>query len=192
MIDDAAFKASTPRATYEARPWLKHYPNYIPAELTPRFANGLEMFLKTAQAMPEQAAIYYFDQSMSYGELDRKSTALAVALQERGVTRGDRVAFFLQNIPQFLIALYGTWKVGAIVVPCNPMFKQRELEYHLNDSGAKGLICLESLYETIARDIIGNTKVEFVITTRELNFVARESVPALLGSSSKQALEQTM
>src|SRR5437763_12689559 len=72
------------------------------------------------------------------------------------------------------------------------MFKQRELEYHLNDSGAKGLICLESLYETIARDIIGNTKVEFVITTSELDFVARESVPALLASSSKQRFDETL
>ena len=192
MKDDSTFKASTPRTAYEGRPWLKHYPSYIPPQLTTRFANGLEMFLETAKAMPEQAAIYYFDQSMSYSELDNKSTALAAALKGRGVTHGDRVALYLQNIPQFLIALYGAWKVGAIVVPCNPMFKQRELEYHLNDSGAKGLICLESLYETIARDIIANTKVEFVITTSELDFVARESVPALLGSSSKQRFDETL
>ena len=192
MKDDSTFKASTPRTAYEGRPWLKHYPSYIPPQLTTRFANGLEMFLETAKAMPEQAAIYYFDQSMSYSELDNKSTALAAALQGRGVTHGDRVALYSQNIPQFLIALYGAWKVGAIVVPCNPMFKQRELEYHLNDSGAKGLVCLESLYETIARDIIGNTKVEFVITTSELDFVARESVPALLGSSSKQRFDETL
>ncbi len=192
MKDESAFKASTPRTAYEERPWLKHYPSYIPPQLATRFANGLEMFLETAKAMPEQAAIYYFDQSMSYSELDRKSTALAAALKGRGVTHGDRVALYLQNIPQFLIALYGVWKVGAIVVPCNPMFKQRELEYHLNDSGAKGLLCLESLYETIARDIIANTKVEFVITTSELDFVARESVPALLGSSSKQRFDETL
>jgi len=192
MKDESTFKAPSPRTAYEGRPWLKHYPSYIPPQLTTRFANGLEMFLETARAMPEQAAIYYFDQSMSYSELDRKSTALAAALQGRGVTHGDRVALYLQNIPQFLIALYGAWKVGAIVVPCNPMFKQRELEYHLNDSGAKGLICLESLYETIARDIIGNTKVEFVITTSELDFVARESVPALLGSSRKQRFDETL
>ena len=192
MKDESAFKASTPRTAYEERPWLKHYPSYIPPQLTTRFANGLEMFLETTKTMPEQAAIYYFDQPMSYSELDRKSNALAAALKGRGVTHGDRVALYLQNIPQFLIALYGAWKVGAIVVPCNPMFKQRELEYHLNDSGAKGLICLESLYETIARDIIGNTKVEFVITTSELDFVSRESVPALLASSSKQRFDETL
>src|SRR5258708_17929241 len=53
------------RTAYEARPWLKHYPSYIPAELTPRFTNGLEMFLATVKAMPEQVALYYFDQAMS-------------------------------------------------------------------------------------------------------------------------------
>src|SRR5438067_7944954 len=192
MIDDAAFKASTPRATYEARPWLKHYPSYIPSELTSRFANGLEMFLETAKAMPEQAAICYFDQSMSFGELDRKSTALAAALEKRGVTHGDRVALYLQNIPQFLIGMYGAWKVGAIVVPCNPMFKQHELEYHLNDSGAKALISLESLYETVARDVIENTKVEFTITTCELDYADQDPVPALLRASRKRWFDETL
>ena len=192
MKDESALNAATFRAAYEARPWLKHYPDFIPPELTPRFASGLAMFLATAQTMPDQPAIYYFDQTMSFGELDRKSTALAAALKERGVTHGDRIAFYLQNIPQFLIALYAVWKVGAIVVTCNPMFKQRELEYHLNDSGAKGLICLESLYETIARDVIGNTKVEFVITTNELDFVNKDAVPALLASSRKQRFGETL
>jgi long-chain acyl-CoA synthetase len=192
MVDDAALGASSARAAYEARPWLKHYPSYIQPELTPRFAGGLEMFLETVNAMPEQAAIYYFDKSMSYGELDRKSTALAAAFRECGIAHSDRVALYLQNIPQFLIGLYGAWKVGAIVVPCNPMFKQRELEYHLNDSGAKALICLESLYETIARDVVGNTKVEVVITTNELDYLGEGPVPALLGSSRKQRFDETL
>jgi long-chain acyl-CoA synthetase len=191
MIGDSEPGASSARAAYEARPWLKHYPSYIQPEIRPRFTNGLEPFLETAKTMPEQAAIYYFDQSMSYGELDRKSTALAAALKEYGVRYGDRVALYLQNIPQFLIALYGVWKVGAIVVPCNPMFKQRELEYHLNDSGAKGLICLESLYETIARDVIGNTTVLFVITTNELDYIGDGPIPPLLGASRKQRLDKT-
>lgn len=192
MKDESALHAATFRAAYEARPWLKHYPDYIAPELTPRFASGLAMFLATAQTMPQQAALYYFDKSMSYGELDRKSTALAAALKEHGVTQGDRIAFYLQNIPQFLIALYAVWKVGAIVVTCNPMFKQRELEYHLNDSGAKGLICLESLYETIARGVIGTTKIEFVITTNELDFVDKNAVPTLLASSRKQQFDETL
>ncbi len=192
MTDESALEATGAREAYEARPWLKLYPGFIQSEITPRFASGLEMFLETVQIVPEQAAMYYFDRAISYGELDRASSALAAALKERDVRYGDRIALYLQNIPQFLIGLYGAWKVGAIVVPCNPMFKQRELEYHLQDSGAKGLICLESLYETVARDAVVNTKVEFVITTNELDYAGKEPVPALLRASRKQWFDETL
>lgn len=189
---DGRDKSSPYRKAYEARPWLKHYPVYIPPDLTPRCASGLAMFLATVKAMPDRAAIYYFERDMSYLELDRASTALAAALQAQGITRGDRVALFLQNIPQFLIALYGIWKAGAIVVPCNPMFKQRELAYHLNDAGAKGLICLESLYESVAREAVAGSPVEFVITTNELDFLGNQPIPPLLATSHKQRFAQTL
>ncbi len=192
MRDDSAPGVTAAREAYEARPWLKHYPGFIQPDITPRFANGLQMFLETVQTMPEQAAMYYFDRAISYGELDRASSALAAALKERYVRHGDRIALFLQNIPQFLIGLYGAWKAGAIVVPCNPMFKQRELEYHLQDSGAKGLICLESLYETVARDAVAHSRVEFVITTNELDYAAKEPLPALLRASRKQWFDETL
>jgi long-chain acyl-CoA synthetase len=130
MKDDSLLKGTSARVAYEARPWLNLYPDYIQPEIKPQFASGLEMILETVKTTPEQAAIYYFDQAVSYRELDRASTALAAALKHRGIGHGDRIALYLQNIPQFLIGMYGAWKVGAIVVPCNPMFKQRELEFH--------------------------------------------------------------
>ncbi len=190
-MDDSIKNTSASGVSYEARPWLKHYASYITPDLTPSFANGLDMFLATVQKMPEQPAIYYFDRALTYGDVDHWSSAFAVALQELGVVRGDRVALYLQNIPQFLIALYGIWKTGAIVVLCNPMFKQHELEYHLNDSGAKGLVCLESLYESVARETVGTTKVEFVVTTSELDY-AEEPLPTLLASSRKQHFSETL
>ncbi|GAC1399466.1 MAG: long-chain-fatty-acid--CoA ligase [Ktedonobacteraceae bacterium] len=190
-MDDSIKKTSASGISYEARPWLKHYASYVSPDLTPSFANGLDMFLATVQKMPEQPAIYYFDRVLTYGDVDHWSSAFAAALQERGVIQGDRVALYLQNIPQFLIALYGIWKTGAIVVLCNPMFKQHELEYHLNDSGAKGLVCLESLYESVVRQTVGTTKVEFVVTTNELDY-AEEPLPALLASSHKQHFSETL
>src|SRR5438094_1181348 len=192
MIEDSAQGVTNAKAAYEARPWLKHYPSHVGPEITQQFTNGLDMFLRTVQDLPEQAAIHYFDQTMSYGELDRKSSALAAALKERGVTHGDRIALYLQNIPQFLIGLYGAWKVGAIVVLCNPMLKHHELEYHLKDSGAKGLICLESLYETVARDVVGNTQVQFVITTNELDYAGQGGSSPLLAASKKQRFPEAL
>lgn len=192
MTDESALETSRAREAYEARPWLKHYPGFIQPDITPGFASGLAMFLETVQTMPERTALYYFDRPMSFGDLDRASSALAAALKEHDVRQGDRIALFLQNIPQFPIGLYGAWKAGAIVVPCNPMFKQHELEYHLNDSGTKGLICLESLYETVARHAVPNTKVDFVITTNELDYANKEPVPALLRASRKQWFDETL
>jgi long-chain acyl-CoA synthetase len=192
MRDDSVIEATAARKAYEARPWLKHYPSFIQPEITPRFANGLEMLLATVESMPEQVAMYYFDRAISYSELDRTSSALAFALKQRGIRDGDCIALYLQNIPQFLIGLYGAWKVGAIVVPCNPMFKQHELEYHLNDSGAKALICLESLFEAVVRDNIDNTKVEFTITTCELDYADQDPVPVLLRASRKRWFGETL
>jgi long-chain acyl-CoA synthetase len=85
MSDDTVIEATSARNGYESRPWLKHYPSFIQPDITPRFTNGLEMFLTTTQTMPDQIAMYYFDRTISYGELDRTSNALAFALKQRGV-----------------------------------------------------------------------------------------------------------
>ena len=192
MSDDSVIEVTSARNAYEARPWLKHYPVFIQPDITPRFTTGLDMFLATVQTMPEQAAMYYFDRAISYGELDHTSNALAFALKQRGIRKGDRIALYLQNVPQFLTGLYAAWKVGAIVVPCNPMLKQHELEYHLKDSAAKALICLESLYETVVRDVIDSTKVEFTITTNELDYADQKHIPELLRPSRKCWFDETL
>ena len=174
------------------RPWLKQYPEHIPAELTPQYINALDMFLLTAQKAPDRPALHYFERSISYRDIDCLSSALAAALQHQSIAKGDRIALYLQNIPQFLIAVYGCWKAGAVAVMCNPMFKQKELAYHLNDSGARGLVCLEALYETVAAQTIGGTNVEFVITTNELDYCDVDNIPELLASSRKQRFAETL
>jgi len=135
--------------------------------------------------------MHYFDHTISYGELDRMSDAFAVALREMGVQKGDRVGVYLQNMPQYLIAEYGVWKAGAIVVPLNPMFKEHELTYHLSDSGAVALVCLESLYESAARNAVGQTPVKHVITTNELDYLGDQQTPAMFASARKQRFEGT-
>jgi long-chain acyl-CoA synthetase len=181
-----------PAKLYYSHPWLKQYPDFLPAEVSPPFENALEMFLHTAREKPEMPALYYFERVISYGELERNSSALAVAFRARGILPGDRVALYLQNIPQFLIALYAIWKCGAIVVLCSPMFKQRELEYHLNDSGARGLVCLESLYESVAADTLPRTGVQLVVTTNEIDYLENGERPELLKSSVKKHFENIL
>jgi long-chain acyl-CoA synthetase len=149
--------------------------------LRPRQAHGLEIEHSSALAMftaarrrsPESPIIRYFDGVVTVRELDELSDALAVGLIDRGFERGDRLAVYLQNVPQFLIAMLATWKAGGIVVSVNPMNKERELEELLKDSGARVLVCLEGLYGAVARNVLDRTAVELVVTTSELEYQTR-------------------
>ena len=121
--------------------------------------------------------LYYFDTPVTGAAVDADSDALAAALAARGLGRGDRLALFLQNVPQFVIALLAAWKLGAIAVPVNPMLKERELRYVLADSGAKAIISLQDLWnETGARAVAG-TEVTVAITTSPLDYLAGEAAP---------------
>jgi long-chain acyl-CoA synthetase len=87
----------------------------------------------------------------------------------------------MQNLPQFVIAQYAVWKVGGIVVPLNPMYKEKELDYYFQDSGARAIIALSSAYEMSARNIVGERKIEIVVTTSGLEFLTpHEPVPRIL------------
>lgn len=156
---------------YDRKPWLKAYPEYVPEELPPPKGSMIDLFEDSARRVPDRDAVRYFDAGISYRELDDLASRFAALLAGRGIGKGDRVAVYTQNNPQFLVAQYGAWKRGAIVVPLNPMLKARELDYHLNDSGARVLVALEGLHESVAASVVGGTGVEHVFTTSELDFL---------------------
>lgn len=160
-----------PSSIYEGKPWLESYAEYVPKELPLPQKSMADLFEDSAKRVPDVDAIRYFDETISFSELDDLANRFAAVLAFRGVEKGDRVAVYLQNNPQFLVALYGAWKRGAAVVPLNPMLKGRELDYQLNDSGSKVLVCLESLCRDVAREVVVDTSVEHVFTTSELDFL---------------------
>ncbi|QIN79875.1 AMP-binding protein [Rubrobacter marinus] len=168
-------------SAYDRKPWLKAYPEGVPEELPPPGGSMVDLFEASARRAPERDAVRYFDATLSYGELDDLANRFAALLAARGVGEGDRVAVYMQNNPQFLVAQYGAWKRGSIVVPINPMLKARELEYHLNDSGARALVALEGLYEGVAASVVRGTSVEHVLTTSELDFLPEGDLPAPCG-----------
>ena len=134
-------------AAYAAKPWLALYDEDIAPEPLIEFTSGLDMFRQSVQRAADSPALYYLDTAMSFGELDRHSDAFAVALQrDLGVGAGDRVMLQLQNMPAFLIAQYAAWKLGAIVVPVNPMYKAAELHTLVTDAQPKVLVQLDTLY----------------------------------------------
>ena len=176
-------------SAYESRPWLDKYADYVPKKLPLPEKSMIDFFEESAERVPDVDAIRYFDETISYSELDEMANRFATLLASRGIEKGDRVAVYTQNNPQFLIAQYGAWKRGAIMVPINPMLKHKELDYQLNDSGTKVLVCLESLYESVAKEVLPNTSVEHVFTTSELDFLpegAEEDLTSLAGSSRQR------
>ena len=153
----------------------------VPSTIVPRSENGLEMFRAMAGAQRDQPLVHYFDRSITVSDIDSMSDALAVALQERGVRPGDRIAMYLQNIPQVMLTVLAAWKCGAVVVPCNPMLRQREMVKILVDSGSRVLICQDDLYAAVAMAAVAATAVEHTITTSPLDFLATGMpVPAML------------
>ncbi len=177
-MDDAyAGEVSVPR------PWLALYDSGTAHPVDIEYTNALEMFRASVARDSDAPAIRYFDATLTFGELDTMSDALAVALAGDGIGFGDRVAFVLQNVPQFFVATLAVWKLGAVVVPVNPMYRDRELATVLLDSGAVAVICLESSAETVVTASVG-TDIGCVITTSELDFQSR-SDQRIFGSATR-------
>jgi len=99
---------------------------------------------------------------ITYAELNGMVNALARALTDIGVRPGDRVATLLPNIPQVTAAIYASFRMGATIVPTNPLYTERELQYQLGDSGAKAVVALDLLAPRLEK-VIPDTMVESVI-----------------------------
>ncbi|HEY0401238.1 MAG TPA: AMP-binding protein, partial [Blastococcus sp.] len=123
---------------YDDRMWLALYDEGVPADLEAPFPDCVSMFDAAVRDHPDRPLVHYFGTTLTVAEVDRQSAALAAGMaKECALQRGDRVLVQLQNVPTFLIAMLAIWRLGAIMVPVNPMYKQRELEGLLTDSGAR-------------------------------------------------------
>ncbi len=102
--------------------------------------NFAEKVPAAAAADPEHPAVKLDDIVMSYAVLDAATARAAGFLREKGVREGDRVGMQLPNVPYFPIVYFGALRLGAIVVPMNPLLKEKEVAYHLSDSGAQVMV----------------------------------------------------
>lgn len=92
--------------------------------------------VNTTGSHPDRTAVRLDDRALRYRDLDDLSARVAAWLLRRGITAGDRVGLMAPNVPEFLMVYYGILRVGAVVVPMNPQFKSREVDYYLSDSAA--------------------------------------------------------
>ncbi|WP_035691131.1 class I adenylate-forming enzyme family protein [Azospirillum halopraeferens] len=103
----------------------------------------------TARRLPDKTALIAGKVRRSFADLDRDSDAIAVALRERGVRRGDRVAIMLENSAEYVTAFFGASKAGAVYVPVNPSTKADKLAYILNDCTVTALVAPTALARTV-------------------------------------------
>lgn len=167
------------------RPWLRLHPPGYPAHLDAPDMTALDMFEHSVARNSSAPAVHYFERTLTYGEVDGAASSFAAALAALGVERGDRIIVQLQNIPQFLIAVFGSWKVGATVVPLNPMYRERELSFYCRDSGARAFVTMESCGEE-ARRAMSGSGVRYLVTTSELDyFDVSTPLPQVLRDSAR-------
>lgn len=162
----------TPESIYAARPWLGVLNDTQKAPVTPA-ATVAHVFADAVRRAPDRTALAYFDGRLTYAEVDALSDAVAGHLAARGLERGDRVAIMLQNSPQFVLALLGAFKAGAVVVPVNPMYKSGEVGHVLHDAEVTGLVCTDRAWESYLRDTAADSPVRIVLTACELDLQTR-------------------
>jgi long-chain acyl-CoA synthetase len=150
--------------------------------MTATASNGNELFERGVAARPDDPGLLFFDTATSFRDAAERAWALAAALRELGLRPGDRLALMLQNDPATVVAIHAAWHVGAVATAINPMSKPGEVRHQLLDSGARLVICLESLHGVVAEAAAG-TAIEAIITVSELAWL--ESMPAALADSRR-------
>ncbi|RMF04629.1 MAG: long-chain fatty acid--CoA ligase [Chloroflexi bacterium] len=157
----------------ESRVWHQHYDPGVPPSLEYPNQPVAQFLQQTAEATPQARALIFGGMApllgeqhhiITYGQLNDLANRFAAGLQQLGLQKGDRVALYLPNCPQMVIAYYGTLRAGGIAVPSNPLYVAREIEHQLNDSGAKFAVSLSMLYRNI-REIRAETQLKHVIVT---------------------------
>ncbi len=163
----------------EKRTWHEHYAHGVKADI--RFKNEtiFSPLERHARDIPSKPALIFLDSKISYKNLNAAANRFARALADMGVNKGDRVALLMPNIPQFVMAAYGIWKIGAVAVPHNPLYTDGELASQLNNSGCVAMVSLDLLAERMIA-LRNSTPVKHIVVAHirdYLGFPKKQLVP---------------
>jgi long-chain acyl-CoA synthetase len=132
------------------RPWLAHYPAGVPADIdTSAFGSLVELMEASFSKFRDLPAYKFMGKTVTFGQVDDLSRAFAAWLQGQGLARGDRVAIMMPNVPQYPVAVAAILRAGYVVVNVNPLYTPRELEHQLKDSGAKAIVIIDIVANTL-------------------------------------------
>ncbi len=132
-------------ASVEHAPWLAHYPSNIPHHLEFPDKPLWKFLEEAAQLQGARVACHYYDQHVTYHELYRQARRAAAALVRLGVKPGDRVGLLLPNVPEYLVAAYGVWLAGGVVVSLSPLSVAEDISAILRATNCRVVIALDLL-----------------------------------------------
>lgn len=134
------------------RPWLAHYPQGVPAEIsTDGYASLTDLLDRACKQYASRIACTAMGSNITYAQLDAHAQAFASWLQSVGLSKGERVALMMPNVPAYLVSMLGTLRAGLVVVNVNPLYTAEELQRQLLDSGASAIVILENFAHTLQR-----------------------------------------
>src|SRR4030095_14279304 len=155
---------SSTDSAYAAKPWLKNYDLWVPAEINPPNQPLYQILQIASGAHTDKPAVAFMGAFIDFGDVKKLVDRLATALQNLGVVKGDRVGVMLPNCPQYLISFFAVVRLGAIVVNVNPIYTPREVEMVARDSGMRAVITLDVLAGIVC-DIQTRAQIEHIIIT---------------------------
>jgi len=134
-----------------AHGWPAHWPKGVPQRIDYPQTSLYENLAISARRFPGKPAILYYGSSITYAALREQVERLAGFLSETlGVRRRDRVILYLQNSPHYVAGYYAILRLGAVVVPVNPMCRTEELRHIVADTGAHVIMLGQELMDQVA------------------------------------------
>ena len=126
---------------YFEKPWLKFYPEGVPESVEIPERSLSEVFDEITTKYSKKTAIVFYGNTISFKNLREDVDRFATALHELGIQKGDKLALYLLNSPQYVIAYFGALKVGATLTPISPVYTSIEVKHQLEDSEAQSIVC---------------------------------------------------
>lgn len=152
-----------PKALYMEKPWLKFYPDGVSSEVEIPEQSIPEIFDEVTERYKNNTALIFYGKKISYNLLRELVDRFATGLADLGVAKGDTVALYLLNCPQYVISYFAALKVGAKVTPISPVYTSKEVKHQLEDSGAETIISQDIMYDNVEKTGIALKNV--ILTT---------------------------
>ncbi len=159
-------------SAYALKPWLNHYDYWVPEQINYSRQPLYQIIAHAAAIYGDKTATAFFGAELTWHQVKTQADELSYALQQLGISKGDRVGIMLPNCPQYLISVFAILRLGAIVTNINPIYTPREVELVANDSGMKAIIA----FDMVAPIVLGvkpNSQIESVIITNLLDYSAQ-------------------